>query len=639
MSNTAKEEHDDAQRQQLIENSANKIFTKVENAVNHKPRASRRWPTELFQNAHDAGPRPGEENVRINLVLSEDDFVFRHNGEPFDVPDGEYAALTSGGTSKEVDDSSTGRFGSGFLTTHALSKVVDLEGILETSEGYESFEVCLDRSGDKEQIREDIERSQEALAEATRLEAIPDDEPTALFKYRDCNEKVARKGIQWLRRILPYLYGTCPNLGAVNINTPHFQEEWQLTEIEKDTLDSGIVRGHTVEVSGDHNSRHFQCLRVAPTENSKSALLVVLEKSEADRWQVSIPSNGSDESDPFPRVFVQFPLIGSEFLPFNVVLEGNFSPEEERDGLMMTEEDKTLLPEALSLLPATARYAASREWARSHKLASLAPTQKAFSNESDSGEKEWWNGLFEEVAERLAQLPIIQTSDGNLPAVAESGSRRAHFLYPGFALQTDDDLDAKQFHALAEQVNELHPVALEQTTDWAKIAERWDDLNVDVGRISLKELTDHLRERAERLSNLPIDGDEPSRWLVQLYQLMADVSEELNVRKRLKKLVPNQNGNLQSPEDLFVDPGISQKVKDIAASVHDAVPSADLDPRTELLCSQTQQHLQEMEEAQELLRERTAEQKSESWVIDLITDELRELLPDGAKISEDKKKG
>ena len=56
MSKAAVYEFNNARIQQTTQNDARRIRTRVEAALSNPPRAGARWPFELVQNAHDAGP-------------------------------------------------------------------------------------------------------------------------------------------------------------------------------------------------------------------------------------------------------------------------------------------------------------------------------------------------------------------------------------------------------------------------------------------------------------------------------------------------------------------------------------------------------------------------------------------------------
>ena len=96
MSKTALNEFKRAREDQLTRNDARRIRTRVEAAQNAAV-AGRRWPFELIQNAHDAGPRDGDERVEIIFRLLDDNLVVSHTGKPFSAQ--ELAALLSGGSS------------------------------------------------------------------------------------------------------------------------------------------------------------------------------------------------------------------------------------------------------------------------------------------------------------------------------------------------------------------------------------------------------------------------------------------------------------------------------------------------------------------------------------------------------------
>ncbi len=83
MSELARTEFDNARIQQTTQNDARRIRQRVEAAQQGPSRAGVRWPFELMQNAHDAGPRDGDEQVEIDFVLSDDRLTVSHTGKPF----------------------------------------------------------------------------------------------------------------------------------------------------------------------------------------------------------------------------------------------------------------------------------------------------------------------------------------------------------------------------------------------------------------------------------------------------------------------------------------------------------------------------------------------------------------------------
>ena len=86
----------------------------------------KRWVWELIQNAKDTIAKDSNrDSIDVRIEVEGDIVRFRHNGEPF-TPEARLGLLYKYSEDKENQES-TGRFGTGFLTTHCLSKVVNIE--------------------------------------------------------------------------------------------------------------------------------------------------------------------------------------------------------------------------------------------------------------------------------------------------------------------------------------------------------------------------------------------------------------------------------------------------------------------------------------------------------------------------------
>ena len=344
MSKLARAEFDDARILQTTQNDARRIFQRVDAAHQNPTRAGIRWPFELIQNAHDAGPRDGDDRVEINFQLSEDSLVVSHTGKPFVAQ--ELAALLSGGSSKEFDsEETTGRFGTGFLVTHAVSTRVDIDGVLTTKQGSEIFHIELDRAGDEDSIIRNIEQSNESLEGA---QAAPEDwnsrDSIASFIYHNPNSDVVRRGLDRLEQTLPYLYATCSKLGRVRIQRCGKEKCFEPESLHETHEGEFELYKTQVNISTADGSRSVTAVRMG-FQYGQPALLTLLERCESDEFRVLLPSEG------FAKVFVKFPVVGTDFLPLNVLLDGNFAISQERDGIAMNDADKEAIGAALSAFP------------------------------------------------------------------------------------------------------------------------------------------------------------------------------------------------------------------------------------------------------------------------------------------------
>ena len=322
MTKTALNEYNQAREQQLTKNDARRIRARVEEAQQNPIAASLRWPFELMQNAHDPGPRNDAKFVEVVFRSEEGDLAVSHTGKPFSAQD--LAALLSGGSSKEFDGlETTGRFGTGFLATHALSTKVDVTGRIETQEGLEYFTIQLDREGDEDSISNNIIQANKSVSEATPIQISSlADEPTASFIYRNADSSVVERGLERLKAVLPYLFGTCRKLGCVSIESPDKEVCFTRGEVTVDRLDGFMVEAIEVgiTISNDEN-KQVRIVRISEIDGN-SALLVRLDFMDEKTPRFVTPTEG------FPRLFLQFPISETGSLPFNVIIDGQFKPKQ-----------------------------------------------------------------------------------------------------------------------------------------------------------------------------------------------------------------------------------------------------------------------------------------------------------------------
>src|SRR5439155_11222147 len=116
---------DQARNSTLVENTAQTVYKHLDRLEDHRTIFGGRWVWELLQNARDAAP---PEGVFIELELAVGELRVRHDGAPFQP--NEIAHLIYHGSTKVGGDGDLDHFGSGFLSTHLLSRVVRVRGSL-----------------------------------------------------------------------------------------------------------------------------------------------------------------------------------------------------------------------------------------------------------------------------------------------------------------------------------------------------------------------------------------------------------------------------------------------------------------------------------------------------------------------------
>lgn len=618
MSETARAEYEKASNRQRIRNDARTIRTKV-NEAQTTPSAGIRWPFELIQNAHDAGPRDGDKRVKISFTFKDNDLLVSHTGKPFTTE--ELAALLSGGSSKDFDDEGTsGRFGTGFLVTHALSTHVGVHGVIKIGKGYERFHIKLNRDGDEDAIAKNIEQANEAIGKAqTMSEPCIAKNPTALFTYYDADCEVAKRGLDRLEQVLPYLYVTCEKLGQVCIERPHRTTFFKSANTTKKKIDGFVLKLTEVTVSQNETTRQLTALRIG-RQNAQSAMLVVLENCGSNRYRVVLPS------DDFSRVFVKFPIVETHFLPFNVVLDGSFAPKQERDGIAMDESDRDLISTAMEAFPTLVQHAVESGWRDAHKLAHLAISERTLSGES--GEQEWWKKVILGIGKATATKPIIDTKGGLLPALQDDG-KNVTFLVPATDSKGQNPVDDNAIYQLASRVTGLYLPDKTLAQDWDEIARQWEEMGLPVTRFGLTELTNWVKEKGQDITDLPISGA-PFKWLADLFLLIADLPDSVNVRPLVAGLVPNQHSQLRRLSDLSIDEDIPEKIKDIADDI-------GIDLRSKLVHKNVVGALNEpgYESAKAFIYELLDESYTETEAVDNILNRLDECLSDGREFDKE----
>ncbi len=569
MSEAAFKLFDETFREQQSRYQARRIRTRVSEARRSVPSAGLRWPFELFQNALDSGPCAGNSSVAIRLSYQQTRVAFEHDGMPFTSSD--LTALLSGGSNKDFEsEEMTGRFGTGFLVTHVLAERTSLRGLLETPNGPERFDLLLDRGGDEEAILKNMTACREAIRTASPVSDL-DDVESARFEYHIDDDNPLTLGFKSLRSALPYLYATRQVLGRVELWAGEDENEvWTPTEVTAQALEGGYVEVRSLQV---HQNRtdwpEVRILRFMTSERGAASALVLVERT-SDGWRVVPPAPNTC------RVYREYPLSASGFLPTNFVLDGKFEPDQERSRLLMVDEDKSLLEEAFAAAVIAVQYAFANEWEGAHLLAQTQAPTRGFDT-ANLAERDWWYGQLASFTRRIAALPIVDCSSRMLPAITDDGAC-ANFIVPKLLTESsDDETTVERMWPLVKAVSELSSPREELAKSWSDIANGWHSLDLPINRISVNDLPGWVKGEAGTLEDLKVDGN-PKLWIAHFLDVIGECWKnrsgvELTV---LHGMLPNQNQRLRSPSDLNRDSGIPDSLKDICADI-------GLDIRNQLL--------------------------------------------------------
>jgi len=182
--------------------------------------------------------------IRINLTP--DRITFAHNGRDFTRD--EILSLIYHGSTKQANEEQLGKFGTGFLSTHLLSRQVRVKGTLrEEKHGRRAFEFELDRSGDDtDQVGDAMQRSFDALEASLGRSGLAPTDWTEYVYETDGALNTEELESDFPFDALPYILIFDGNVERIEIQLPERRatfargEDEQLDEGDRLTVIDGI---------------------------------------------------------------------------------------------------------------------------------------------------------------------------------------------------------------------------------------------------------------------------------------------------------------------------------------------------------------------------------------------------------------
>ena len=329
-----------------LNTSTSKIFNELKNIKESseakKNEIRRRWIWELIQNASDCTPK--DRSINIILEVTNDKITFSHDGTPFSY-DNLFSIITQSSEKQLSEEKLTGKFGTGFMSTFLLSEIVDIDGTFIRENGtWADMSFTIDRTnGEYLEIRnktEELLRKLEELNSSTN-EAIEKINKTK-FIYNinrtPESEAAVKQGVADLIATIPYLLAFNQNINSINYNGEIYERE--INNHLPSPLDKCIFSIKTSNLDKD-SPQHILFLN---RNNVKIACPVKYDFDIGLLSFLSIPEN-------MPKLFCNFPLIGSEGYLFPIIINSDlFDVEIDRDAIRDGNAgNKQIIAEAVSL--------------------------------------------------------------------------------------------------------------------------------------------------------------------------------------------------------------------------------------------------------------------------------------------------
>jgi hypothetical protein len=395
MSNTAdsrkslREAVQRAEAAQLHKNVARKIWQEVRDWQKEPPQhPSERWVGELFQNAVDTAERC-RNRLHVWMTLTETEFHFMHDGGPFQIDD--LSALILAGSAKPTDNSSKGRFGTGFFVTHAISTLIKVAGKAKGEDGTSDFCFQLNRQGSEETIEGNIEQCYRDLEKE-----CPVAPRQACFEYQQMTPEghhIATLGLQFLDGVLPYLFAFNDCLDEVTVSRSSGSVTWQ--RVRESAEDADGVARRVIQLSCQDGGppQEYAVHIFTPTPHGLVAAVV-----RGHDTPMLVPPGD------LPRLYRFFPLVNSAGAGIPVVIHGDFDVNEARSADCLTKEASVNQERASAILNNVAPFLTF--------LASFpagGPAAARLHAPTGALEKTaYWKHALQNVIEQLVSRPIVR---------------------------------------------------------------------------------------------------------------------------------------------------------------------------------------------------------------------------------------
>ena len=536
----------------LHRNNAQEIVKALADLEEHRAEFATRWLWELIQNARDFPDESRPMTIRISV--SPERIAFAHNGRDF--TEDEILSLILHGSTKESNPTQLGKFGTGFLSTHLLSKQVRVKGTLLDDDGVrKAFEFDLDRSGnDAEQVGEAMQRSLGALKRSLARRGIPPPDWTEYVYKTDETVDADELESEFPFEAIPYILVFDENIETIELRLWEKHVLYERAGTEE--LDTGSRL--TVIEGGDTATRF-----IVHEEDDIQVAVPVLERSDGS-YELLLPGE-------VPRLFKFLPLVNSVNIGLPAVFHSpEFSTTEDRDGLMFSgggpqsDANKELLTKAAACFLQLARNCVEEGVADLYVLLALSAVSEVPAWMEDTS---WYADWQRSILRELAGIPLVRlnndvtapVSEADLPLGGDSMTWESIYeLGAGLAA------DRAPLESIAEGCSVIAAIWTELLDD--------DDQLIESCVLTPARLIERVRETGS-LENLGTELElERTETVAWLNRLIASVAEAERVAC-LDGLLPDQTreGAFRSSAELSCDTDIDEELKDVLETLGDPI--------------------------------------------------------------------
>lgn len=518
-----------------LKQHADKMIRGFENFNNH---SSNRAIWELIQNACDL-----TKNCEVEIDYR-NGFSFTHNGKPFTTKS--FISLIKQVSGKYGDESvipEVGKYGTGFLTTHTFGRKFLINSILEANNTF--FEIknfLIDRSPKEwkalsENIRIQKENVYKLIKEGTILS---DPQIKTTFTFTPESEQELRyisDSSTNLEDYIPIVLTINDRLKKVNISLNDTEVSFKRVQKEKIKNDKGIELYKTII---SKNGKEIILYSIIELENEIEVILPINDKLELIQFPKRVA-----------RLFLHYPLIGSEDFGFNFIINcKQFLPTEPRDGIYLKsnkdqvkeqeEKNRKIIEKASQLI---------FSFLKSNILTVSNPllyAQINFRRDTENGLlNEYFENLQATWVEEFKFLPIVQT---------DSGYRLVSEVYFFEEELLSNEEYFNETYSIVSAFYKDIPVK-EKVSMWSEFVTEW--ANESINFINHEDVV-------ERISNESLSKFNQIHLINYYRSIIAQ--QRINYFSEYK-LLPNIDGQFHSLSSLLAPQNLNDTLVDIGKAL------------------------------------------------------------------------
>jgi hypothetical protein len=447
----------------------------------------------------------------------------------------------------------TGKFGTGFISTHLLSRKISVKGFVFHNGIHRKFDIILDRSGDSsEDLIPKIKTALEHISQIENNQFFPieynyetnrvEQSFDTSFEYElisDKSKKWANDGIDDLVNTLPQTLVNLKKIKKVTVVNNGVQEVYEKKEVFK----RDGVTAYEVKINNQESKKFLSY--------GKNEITLAIEVNNFS------PITLIEHFGQQPNLFRDFPLIGSEKFHFPYILNGHtFNPTEDRDSIVLhSEESKESIENRKSIENSISVSQEFTQWLIDNNSVNrhiCAYTRRPeLKSTWEDFSKNWYSEIQTDWRKQLIELPLFETEEGVIidlknaiiPEDGDSKEFKEEFYKISKPIFSSKRIPKKDKHF--DWLKILGPKTdKEQRENWGiKLSKNAADLAQIINDLGSKE---NLLKSTEL-----VDVNDLNKWLNNLYSYLVK-TQQTNLLSNYE-LIPNQYGNFKKLSELHIE--------------------------------------------------------------------------------------